>query len=96
MDRLEKKMLLQKKLEDSSKELKDTVDDFRTIGKDVLLIGGVLLLAYALFLFLSSESEKEKENSGIWQNGLKGIVVSTLLALAKEKLQEYLQQGEED
>lgn len=100
MDRLEKKMILQKKLEDKTKELKETADDFKSIGRDVLLIGGILLLAYALFLIMSEDEEESDKTpsltKGILGNSIKGVLISTFLAIAKEKLQEYLNDKNEE
>lgn len=100
MNRNERKLALQKEINDRSKSLKETAEGYKSIGKDALLVGGILVLGYTLFQ-LFSDDESEEEATGEKQDSLisatlKATASSVLLALAKEKLEAYLDKGQEE
>lgn len=96
MDRAQQKLVLHKKIEDTTEALKQKAQDYKELGRDALLIGGVLVLGYSLFQLFSDDDEEqeiettEKSESFI-SSSLKGVASSILLALAKEKLMEYIE-----
>lgn len=98
MNRNERKLALQKEIDDRSKSLKKTAEGYKSFGKDALLIGGVLVLGYTLFQIFSNEDDEEGEVTGenkkdsILTSTLKATASSVLLALAKDKLEDYLSQ----
>ena len=76
------------------------IGDLKKVGKNALVIGGVVLTAYALTEFLlpsdkqktsfnpkpiEQEDDDNDENSFVWA-ALKGVATSVLLAVAKNKL----------
>lgn len=96
MDRAQQKSLLNKKIEESTELLKQKAQDYKNLGKDALLIGGILLLGYSLFQLFSDDDEEieeveEKSKDSFISSGLKGIATSVLLAIAKEKLMDYIE-----
>jgi hypothetical protein len=97
MDRAQQKLYLNKKIEDTTDALKQKAQSYKDLGRDALLIGGVLVFAYSLFqLFNDEEEEEDKVEStskgdSFITTSLKGIATSVLLAIAKEKLMEYIE-----
>jgi len=105
MDKREqKKSQLENVIHSTSKAIESQLGDYKDKGKNALIIGGIVVAAYAFSkLFTSSdeiEDEKsENEGSSFLGNALTGMVTSVLLALAKDKilgLIEQMNQNEDD
>ncbi|MFT6879776.1 MAG: hypothetical protein ACI9QN_002691 [Arcticibacterium sp.] len=98
MDRNEKKIALKKQIQDSTKELQGTAESLKDLSRDLLVVGGILVAAYSLMkVFQSNEPntndtliEIDNEPS-IVASTLKGVATSVLLAIAKNKLSEYIE-----
>mgnify|MGYP006908583723 CR=1 FL=1 len=98
MNRNEKKIALNKQIKDVTEDLQDKAKGLKDLSKDALVVGGILVAAYSLMrLFQSDESEtsdsleRDVEEPSIASSTLKGVATSVLLALAKNKLSEYLE-----
>lgn len=101
MDRTEKKIALNKQINDIMSDLKDKAADVKILGKDVLIIGGLVVAGYALSKLLTGEDEEESGTSAakepsVLSSALKGAATSILLAVAKQKLTEYLENLNEE
>ncbi len=101
--RKSRKEALQQTAEKSLEAIQSQLGDLKRIGKNALIIGGTIVAVYALTEVLLPATkprkeeqfvEKEDENVGesIFWAGVKGIATSMLLALAKDKLMELLEQ----
>jgi len=97
LDRNEKKIALNKQIQDSTEELHAKAESLKDLSRDVLVIGGILIAAYSLMrVFQSSEPEtetilEETDKPSIVASTLKGVATSVLLAIAKKKLSEYIE-----
>ncbi len=98
MNRSEKKIALNKQISDISDDLKNKASDYKSLGKDLLIIGGILVAGYTLSRILIDSDDSQEESVELKENtssalgaALKGAATSVLLALAKQKLTEYLQ-----
>jgi hypothetical protein len=98
--REERKEFLQESANKYLEAIEMQIGDLKKVGKNALVIGGVVLTAYALTeLLLPSDKQKislkpkpieqedddNDENSFVW-DALKGVATSVLLAVAKNKL----------
>jgi hypothetical protein len=101
--RKSRKEALQQTAEKSLEAIQSQLGDLKKVGTNALIIGGTIVAAYALTEVLlpaakprkeEQFAEKEDENVGesIFWAGVKGIATSMLLALAKDKLMELLEQ----
>ncbi|CAH0996701.1 hypothetical protein EMA8858_02835 [Emticicia aquatica] len=100
--REERKELLQESANKYLEAIEMQIGDLKKVGKNTLVIGGVIVAAYALTELLlpspkqktSSEPlllvEEENESESIVWAALKGAATSLLLALAKDKLLEFM------
>lgn len=102
LNRTEKKIALNKQITDFSDELKEKASDFKIIGRDFLIIGGILTAGFALSKMFEGNSEEaesgEKIQPGdsIFASAFRGAATSILLALAKQKLSDYLESLDKD
>lgn len=105
MDKREqKKSQLENVVHSTSKAIESQLGDYKDKGKNALIIGGIVVAAYAFSkLFTSSdeiEDEKsEGEGSSFLGNALTGMITSVLLTLAKDKILsiiEQMNQNEDD
>ncbi len=105
MDKREqKKSQLENVIQSTSKAIENQLGDYKDKGKNALIIGGIVVAAYAFSkLFTSSdlieEEKSENEGSSFLANALTGMVTSVLLTLAKDKILgiiEQMNQNEED
>ena len=98
--REERKEFLQESASKYLEAIEMQIGDLKKVGKNALVIGGVVLTAYALTELLlpsakqkislnlepiEQEDDDNDENSFVWA-ALKGIATSVLLAFAKNKL----------
>jgi hypothetical protein len=98
--REERKEFLQESANKYLEAIEMQIGDLKKVGKNALVIGGVVLTAYALTEFLlpsdkqntsfnpkpiEQEEDVNDENSFVWA-ALKGVATSVLLAVAKNKL----------
>ncbi len=98
--REERKEFLQESANKYLEAIEMQIGDLKKVGKNALVIGGVVLTAYALTEFLlpsdkqntsfnpkpiEQEEDDNDENSFVWA-ALKGVATSVLLAVAKNKL----------
>jgi hypothetical protein len=96
--REERKELLQESANKYLEAIETQIGDLKKVGTNTLIIGGVIVAAYALTELLlpnpkqqfSNEPlplvEEEYEGESIVWAALKGAAVSLLLAVAKDKL----------
>jgi hypothetical protein len=101
LNRSEKKLALNNEINQIVDELRDKASDFKVVGKNVLIIGGLLAAGYALTRILNQNERDaeettpvrlpEPEESSVFVSALKGAATSILLAIAKQKLIEYLE-----
>lgn len=97
--REERKEFLQESANKYLEAIETQIGDLKKVGKNALVIGGVVLTAYALTeLLLPSAKQKisldpkpivqeedDDEESFVWA-ALKGVATSVLLTIAKNKL----------
>lgn len=97
--REERKEFLQESANKYLEAIETQIGDLKKVGKNALVIGGVVLTAYALTeLLLPSAKQKisldpkpiveeddNDEDSFVWA-ALKGVATSVLLTIAKNKL----------
>lgn len=98
--REERKEFLQESANKYLEAIEMQIGDLKKVGKNALVIGGVVLTAYALTELLlpsakqkislepkliEQEEDNNDENSFVWA-ALKGVATSVLLAVAKNKL----------
>ncbi len=100
LSREERKEILQESATKYLEAIETQIGDLKKVGKNALYIGGAILAAYTLTEFLlpsatkeeerAEEIESDDENSIVW-TALKGVAVSLILAVAKDKLLEILE-----
>jgi hypothetical protein len=98
--REERKEFLQESANKYLEAIEMQIGDLKKVGKNTLVIGGIVLTAYALTELLlpsdkqkislkpkpiEQEDEDNDENSFVWA-ALKGVATSVLLNIAKNKL----------
>lgn len=97
MDDLEKKKeSLENTIKNASNALKSQFDDYKGKGKDIMVIGGIIVAAYAFYKIFDDEdntSEKEfkPKESSFLNSAFSGMITSVLLSLAKNKILELIQ-----
>jgi hypothetical protein len=101
--REERKELLQESANKYLEAIETQIGDLKKVGKNTLIIGGAIVAAYAITELLLPDAKKQTTNdaalplvreedegeSMIWA-ALKGAATSLLLALAKDKLLDLL------
>lgn len=96
MDRAQKKLALQKTIDNQTQSLLGKAEGYKSLGKDALLIGGVLVLGYTLFNLFSDDNSDETANNvkepkeSMISAGLKGVATSLMLAVVKDKLMDFI------
>lgn len=106
-NREERKELLQESIDKYLGAIETQIGDLKKVGKNALVIGGIIVAVYAITELLLPEGEekqsneplllaepepaKEKEGDSILWGALKGAATSVLLAVAKEKLMELIE-----
>lgn len=105
MDKREqKKSQLENVIQSTSEAIENQLGDYKDKGKNALIIGGIVVAAYAFSKLFTSSDQKEDEKSedegsSFLTNALTGMVTSVLLTLAKDKilgLIEQMNQNEDD
>jgi hypothetical protein len=100
----DKKSQLEKVIKSSTEALQNQLGDYQAKGKNILIIGGIILAAFALSKVFGDddieevETQKSKESSFLG-SVITGMATSVLLALAKNKILEVIEQlnsNEED
>lgn len=105
-NREERKELLQESIDKYLGAIETQIGDLKKVGKNALVIGGIIVAVYAITELLLPEGEekqadeplllpepepaKEKEGDSLLWGALKGAATSVLLAVAKEKLMELI------
>jgi hypothetical protein len=98
-NRDERKEFLQESVNKYLEAIEVQIGDLKKVGKNTLVIGGVIVAAYAITELLlpaanqrtkplpvtTYEEEKEEGDSIVWA-ALKGAAMSLLLTVAKDKL----------
>ncbi len=100
MNRTEKKIALNKQINEFADDLKSKAGDYKHLAKDALIVGGIVLAGYAISRLFTDEDEEESEERqavnvntepSIFSSALKGVATSVLLAVAKSKLTDILE-----
>ncbi|MCR9065871.1 MAG: hypothetical protein NXI00_18010 [Cytophagales bacterium] len=100
MNRTEKKIALNKQINEFADDLKSKAGDYKHLAKDALIVGGIVLAGYAISRLFTDEDEEESEEKqavnvstepSIFSSALKGVATSVLLAVAKSKLTDILE-----
>jgi hypothetical protein len=96
-DRASKRKALETKADLYLSSLKEQVGDVKTIGKNALIISGVVLTTYFLVDSLLGDSDEDENKppspnntDSVLGSMIKGIATTALLALAKEQLMKFL------
>ncbi len=104
-NRDQKKNQLENIIKSSTDAIQNQLVDYKDKGKNVLVVGGIIVAAYAFSrLFVDNDDEDIKttetpKESSFLGSALTGMVTSVLLTLAKDKilgLIEQLNQNEDD
>ena len=100
-----RKSQLENVITDASNAIEGQLGDYKDKGKNVLIVGGIIIAAYALSRVFSDDEDveevetKKASESSFLASTLTGIATSVLLALAKNEileLIEHLNHNEED
>jgi hypothetical protein len=96
LSREERKELLEESANKYLEAIESQIGDLKDVGKNTLVISGIIVAAYALTEFLLPQHqssnkalpivEKEGKGNSIFWTTLKGAATSILLAIAKQKL----------
>ncbi len=105
-NREERKELLQESIDKYLGAIETQIGDLKKVGKNALVIGGIIVAVYAITELLLPEGKEEKQDSEplaiaepesekqgdsmLWA-ALKGAATSVLLSVAKEKLLELIE-----
>jgi hypothetical protein len=98
VDREAKKEMLKGQISHYENAIQKQVSDYKTTGKHLLYISGALATIYLVLNSIPEDDEvpvsinqKIPSKDGIFFSVVKGLATSFLLALAKQKLQEILE-----
>lgn len=102
-NRDQKKNQLENIIKSSTDAIQNQLIDYKDKGKNILVVGGIIVAAYAFSrLFTAKEEEVEvktlettKEPSFLG-SAVTGVVTSVLLTLAKNKILELIEQLNEN
>ena len=102
-NREERKEQLQESIDKYLGAIETQIGDLKKVGKNALVIGGIIVAVYALTELLLPEGRKvaeepepmpvqepEKDGDSMLWSAMKGAAASVLLAIAKEKLLELI------
>lgn len=96
---------LKEKIEQTSESINNQLGDYKEKGQNALIIGGILVAAYALARVFSEDDEEEagevtkiaaplkptKEDSpSVLGATLKGLATTVLLGVIKSKVEDYI------
>lgn len=104
MDRAEKKAALNKQINEATREIKERANDYKSKGKDALIIGGIIVAGYAISKLLSSSEKSElpappeasvEEKPSVLGAALKGAATSIVLSVVQKKLMDYISSEKE-
>jgi small neutral amino acid transporter SnatA (MarC family) len=93
-----RKTELENQVKNASQAIEGQFDIYKNQGKSVLVIGGIIVAAYAitqLFDDTEKESSTKKETSMIG-GAITGLATTLALNFAKEKLMAYLEKTSEN
>jgi hypothetical protein len=97
--REQKKSQLEETINKATNAIENQLGDYKSQGKNLLVIGGILVGAFAFFKLLSDEdnesSEHSKSESSVFGSAITGMATTLLLTLAKDKLLEVLEKFNE-
>lgn len=98
----DRKAALQNTIQSASDSIERQIGGYKSIGKNALIIGGIVLGGYALSRIFSSDdkedddeailAESKKEESSFVGAAIKGMATTLLLTLIKDKLLEFIEQ----
>lgn len=92
----QKKSQLENIAKSASDAIQNQLGDYKDKGKNLLIIGGIIVAAYAITRVFSDDSENEsvdkKSEPSFVGTAITGMVTSVLLTLAKNKILELIEQ----
>jgi hypothetical protein len=96
MEDMDKKSQLENEIVRLSNSIEFQLKEYKTQGKNILIIGGIIVASYSLAQLLSSDDEEEERPSKInkssaFSSAITGVAASLLLNLAKNKLLEIIE-----
>ena len=95
-NRDQRKSQLENAISSASKAIEGQLGDYKDKGKNLLIVGGIVVAAYALTkLFTDDEDElpqNDKKQSSFLGSALTGMLTTVLLTLAKNKILEIIEQ----
>lgn len=101
-NREERKTQLLNTISSTSTAIEDQLGDYKTKGKNLLVIGGIVVAAFALAQLLSSDETNEetlevpdKSEKSVFLSAITGVATTVLLSIAKTKLLQLLEQYSE-
>lgn len=88
-----KKKELENQVKNASDALSSMVETYKSQGKTILVVGGILVAAYAITqLFDDTEEDTiEKKDPSIFGGAITGLATTIALNFAKQKLMAYLE-----
>ncbi len=103
-ERDRKKLQLEDTLESATLAIKNQLGDYKDKSKNLLIIGGIVVAAYAFSkIFMDDDDEenneekaRQKDSPSFISTAMSGMVTSVLLTLAKNKIMELLEQLNKD
>jgi tRNA A37 N6-isopentenylltransferase MiaA len=103
-ERSERRMALQTTADRYVEAIQEQVGDLKTVGKNALIIGGVVLVGYFLTELLLPNADEEStepteprrnkadiEGDSMMLSMIKGVATTVLLAIAKERLMKLIE-----
>ncbi len=101
-NREERKTQLVNTISSVTTAIENQLGDYKTKGKNILVIGGIMVAAYALARLLSDDETEEetliaenKQEKSVFLSALTGVATTVLLSIAKTKLLDLLEQYNE-
>jgi|GEM_PF-2936536 len=98
----DRKAALQNTIQSASDSIERQIGGYKSIGKNALIIGGIVLGGYALSRIFSTNdkeddedallAEPKKEESSFVGAAIKGMATTLLLTLIKDKLLDFIEQ----
>lgn len=101
-NRDQKKNQLENIIKSSTDAIQNQLVDYKDKGKNVLIVGGIIVAAYAFSRLFVDDNEDEIETtetpkeSSFLGSAVTGVVTSVLLTLAKNKILELIEQLNEN
>jgi hypothetical protein len=99
----DRKAALQNTIQSASDSIERQIGGYKSIGKNALIIGGIVLGGYALSRIFSSNDKEDdddeailpqpkKEESSFVGAAIKGMATTLILTLIKDKLLDFIEQ----